>query len=113
MEPNYEIKNANLKFMIARRNYYKQMIYYFKFLDDSYKQLDKSYTWYKNLMFGEDNKIIGILDIQDFHFNKNQNYICNIELIDSPSLNPRIRNRYYHAKILTCESLPVDDLFID
>ena len=109
----YKIKNANLQFMNAKRNYYNQLIYYFKFLDESYTQLDKSYLWYKNPLFGERGKFIGVLDVQDYYFIRGQNYNCNIELIDTPSLNPRIRSRNYHAKITMCETLPVDDLFID
>ena len=64
----YKIQNANLHFMNAKRNYYNQLIYYFKFLDDSYKQLDRSYMWYKNPIFGERGKFIGILDVQDYYF---------------------------------------------
>ena len=115
MEPNYEIKNATIKYINAKQNYYKQNIYYFKFMDNSFEQLGTSYLWYRNPIFKTENRdtIIGILNFQNIPFTKNQIYTCNINLIDSPSPNPRIRSKYFYAKISMVESQSEDDLFID
>ena len=115
MEPNYEIKHATIKYINAKQNYYKQTIHYFKFMDDSFEQLGTSYLWYRNPIFKTENHdtIIGILNFQNIPFTKNQIYTCNINLIDSPSPNPRIRSKYFYAKLSMVESQTEEDLFID
>ena len=114
MEPNCEIINATVKYINTKQNYYKPNICYFKFMDNSFEQLRTSYLWYRHPIFKTENRdtIIGILNFQNIPFTKNQIYTCNINLIDSPSPNPRIRSKYFYAKLSMVESQSEEDLFI-
>ena len=94
----------------------KEMIHYFRCLDDSYNQLDPTYKFYKNPIFtnSANEVFIGILDPQfDLTFGKI--YTCNFELVDLPSPNPRIRNKYYYGRLKECTQVKgeVYDLFVD
>ena len=112
----YKINDSKVIFVGKKLNYYKEMIYYFRFLDESYKQLDKSYTYYKNPLFKNagNEMFIGILEPK-FELILGRKYNCNFELEDLPSPNPRIRNRYYYGRLKQCEPIIEDfyDLFVD
>ena len=108
MESEFAIKSANLRFVNAKDNYYKQFIYYFQFLDQSHTTLKQSYLWHKNPIFRNDNMeyFIGIKSMKtNVKFIQNRNYICDIELFEGESLNPRIRSKCYYGRILSAEEL--------
>ena len=106
-------------FMLVKKlNYYKEMIHYFKFLDESPTQLDPSYRYYKNPLFKTENneRLIGTLEPDSqFEFKCGGKYKCNFELVDLPSPNPRIRSRYYYGRVKQSTPILEDfcDLFVD
>ena len=51
----YKINDSKVIFVGRKLNYYKEMIYYFRFLDESYDQLEKSHRYFKNPLFKNDN----------------------------------------------------------
>ena len=112
----YKINDSTVIFVGKKLNYYKEMIYYFRFLDESFNQLDKSYMYYKNPLFKNDNNemFIGILD-PTFELILGKKYNCNFELEDLPSPNPRIKSRYYYGRLKQCTPIFEDfyDLFVD
>ena len=108
MDTSLPIKNATIRFINAKDNYYNQFIFYFQFLDNSHQQLKHSYLFYKNPIFRNDKMehFIGVIDIvPDVKFIPNGIYNCDIELFEGHSPNPRIRSKYYYGRILNAEEL--------
>ena len=114
----YKINDSKVIYVGKKLNYYKELIFYFKFLDETYNQLDSSYNYYKNPIFKNDNNemFIGILEPDPkFKLILGVTYNCNFELEDLPSPNPRIRSRYYYGRLKKCIPILEDvcDLFVD